>query len=121
MIAILWTSGGESTKRARVGNSAPIAGNSVPTVVAPSGDTLTQEEMLSLMQSRGIWDPFDGWHRHNNFEILRVGPYNEQGKFYPVQVKVTDVMNNGSTRESVYDCRILKNDYGDWETRKMGF
>jgi hypothetical protein len=86
---------------------------------AKSEGYLSQAEMLSLMQNKGLWDPWDGrMHKYESIEILRVGSYNEEKKYYPVQVRVKQTMMDGKTWVWVWDCRIAKNDYGDWIARK---
>lgn len=105
--------GGDSAKRSG-------SGSSLSTSSVPTGDTLTEEEMMSIMQRRGIWGAWAGQQKHDTYEIVRVGPYNKEGKFYPVQVKVSDLMSDRKIHEDVWDCRFQKNDYGDWEVKKMG-
>lgn len=102
-------------------SSKPTGGNSsLSTPAVSSGDSLTEAEMMDLMKSHGIWGPMAGWHKYDDYEITRVGPYNKDGKFYPVQVKVTSILNNGNSQASIWDCRFQKNDYGDWEVKKIG-
>lgn len=70
------------------------------------------------MRNNGIVGGMYGLYKYKEYQILRVGPFNEQMKYHPVQVRVSDLMNNGETKYWILDCRISKNDYGDWEVRR---
>ncbi|HEY0427497.1 MAG TPA: YARHG domain-containing protein [Pyrinomonadaceae bacterium] len=104
-------------------NVSPASSNTPATDSSKSGsgNYLSQDEMLSLMKRNGIWSPMDGWHKYQSIEILRVGEFNEEKKFYPVQVRAKQTTMDGKTWVWVWDCRIIKNDYGDWEARKTSF
>lgn len=75
-------------------NNLDSQSSSIPS----SGNTLSQDEMLRLMRNNGIVGGMYGLYKYKEYQILRVGPFNEQMKYHPVQVRVSDLMNNGETK-----------------------
>lgn len=100
---------------------ANTSSGSQPTSTSRSGFNLSQPDMLKIMQTKGIWNMYSGLRRYppDHIEILRVGQFNEEKKYWPVQVRLKE-RGMGEWVITVYDVRIFKNDYGDWEARRIG-
>ena len=101
-------------------NPAPTNSNQ-STSTSSSGYNLSQSEMLSIMRTKGIWNMYSGLRRYppDHIEILRVGQFNQEKKYWPVQIRLKE-RGMGEWVITVYDVRIFKNDYGDWEARRIG-
>ncbi len=83
-------------------------------------NSLSKEEIKRIVLIQQIWNMYNGWEKYNNIEILRIVEFKEEGKYYPVLIRVKDSTGSGTRIVFVYDCRVIKNDYGDWEVKRIG-
>jgi hypothetical protein len=98
------------------GNANSIAQNVSSSSNPTNPNYLSEETMRRMILRRGAWNFGFGWVPMQRVEILKVGDFNPQGKYWPVRVRSYDEKN----RNWVLDYQIFKNDYGEWDVRMIG-
>lgn len=74
--------------------------------------------MLRIMQDNGIWNMYSGTHRYEKAEILQVGEFNQEGKYWPAKVRINK-RSGASLYIDVNLIRFSKDDFGQWVARCM--